>query len=58
MPYNPKTDSYQLISRNYKAALKRLAKMQHNTDRNTVEKLIDQACRAQGIVIQKIDSKG
>ncbi len=57
MPYNPQTDATQLMGKSYKAALKWLAKSQHNTDRNTVEKLIDLAVRAQGKTITDFESK-
>jgi len=57
MPYNPKTDAYQVMGRPYKNALKKLAKLQRNTDRNVIEKLIAQACQAQGFRISDFEPK-
>ena len=57
MPYNPQTDATQIMGKQYKAALKWLAKVQHNRQQNIIEKLIDQAVRAQGKSIADFEPK-
>lgn len=52
MPYNPDTDSTQLIGKEYKVALKKIAKIERNTERNVIEKLIAQAAQAKGFRVE------
>lgn len=57
MPYNSKTQAIQTMGKEYKAALRKLAKMQHNTQQNVVEKLIAQACQAHGFRVDDFSPK-
>jgi len=58
MPYNPATDATQLMGKQYKAALKKVAKMERNTERNVIEKLIAQAAQAKGFRIEDLPQQG
>jgi molybdenum-dependent DNA-binding transcriptional regulator ModE len=57
MAYNHKTDALQAMGKPYKAALIKIADMEHNTQRNVIEKLIAQAAQAKGFRVADLEHK-